>query len=201
MSTQPKRRYTPEEYLALERQGQFRSEYVNGEIYAMSGASREHNVIAVNVTRELSNQLRQGPCEVYTADMRVMVDETGMYAYPDVVVSCGEPEFEDRQVDTLLNPTVIVEVLSPSTEAYDRGAKFAHYRRLPSLREYVLVAQDRPAVTRYVFDGQQWIFSEVTDLEGTVNLTSIGCTLALRDVYERVEFREGAGGPPQGAPR
>src|SRR5206468_6291774 len=118
------------------------SEYINGQIYAMSGASREHNLIVVNLIRELSSQLRGRPCEVYASDMRVKVRPTGMYTYPDVVAVCGEPRFEDEQVDTLVNPAVIVEVLSPSTEAYDRGQKFAHYRKLESLTEYVLVAQN-----------------------------------------------------------
>jgi Uma2 family endonuclease len=132
---------SPAEYLALERAAEHRHEYVSGRVYAMTGASREHNVIATNTSRALGNQLSGRPCETYQSDMRVKVSETGMYTYPDVVVACGTPAFEDAYVDTLLNPTVIIEVLSPSTEAYDRGEKFAHYRRLPSLREYLLIAQ------------------------------------------------------------
>src|SRR5919198_4874617 len=119
--------YTPEEYLALERAARHKSEYVNGRIYALAGASRAHNLIVVNVSAELRAQLRGRPCETYASDMRVKVSQTGLYTYPDVVVVCGEPRFEDAQVDTLLNPTVIIEVLSESTESYDRGEKFAHY--------------------------------------------------------------------------
>jgi Uma2 family endonuclease len=140
MSLQAKQRLTPEEYLARERQVDTKSEFYDGELFAKAGASRSHNLIVGNVTGELRAQLRGRPCEVYPADMRVKVSETGLYAYPDVVVVCGEPRFEDEHLDTLLNPTVIVDVLSPSTEAYDRGEKFAQYRKLASLREYVLIA-------------------------------------------------------------
>src|SRR5436305_1067989 len=130
MSSLAKQHYTADQYLALEREAEYKSEYINGEIYAMSGASREHNLIAVNLVRELSSQMRGRPCEVYGSDMRVKVAPTGMYTYPDVSVACNEPHFDDRQLDTLTNPTVIIEVLSPSTEAYDRGVKFLHYRKL-----------------------------------------------------------------------
>ena len=122
----------PQDYLAWERQQETRHEYVNGEIHAMTGASREHNLINGNLFAALHTQTRGKPCEVYSNDMRVKVSETGMYTYPDIAVACGKPEFEDTQVDTLLNPVLIVEVLKVSTEGYDRGAKFAHYRTLPS---------------------------------------------------------------------
>src|SRR2546423_7792204 len=121
MSSQTKTYFTPEQYLALEREAEYKSEYINGQIYAMSGASREHNLIAVNIVSELHALLRGQPCEAYMSDMRVKVSQTGMYTYPDVVAVCGGPRFEDEHGDTLINPTVIVEVLSPSTEAYDRG--------------------------------------------------------------------------------
>ena len=127
--------YTPEQYLELERKAPYKNEFVNGHIYAMSGASRAHNLITGNTHREVSSQLRGRPCETYVSDMRVKVNTTGLYTYPDVVVVCGEIRFDDAQKDTLLNPTVLIEVLSPSTEAYDRGEKFAHYRRLASLQE------------------------------------------------------------------
>ncbi|HEX8231344.1 MAG TPA: Uma2 family endonuclease [Chloroflexia bacterium] len=183
--------YSPEQYLALERKAQSRSEYVNGGIYAMSGASREHNLISLNIAGELRAQLRGQPCEVYISDMRVKVSATGMYTYPDVVAVCSEPVFEDAQVDTLTNPTVIVEVLSPSTEGYDRGEKFAHYRRLESLQEYVLVAQDKVRVEHFVRlddTSGQWVLTEISEPGGTLHLTSIGCELSLRDIYDRVEF-------------
>lgn len=166
MSSLPKARFTPQQYLALERAAETKSEFFNGEIFAMAGASREHNLIATNVVRELSAQLKGRPCETYPGDMRVKVSETGLYTYPDVVVVCGEPRFEDEHGDTLLNPTLVVEVLSPSTEAYDRGEKSSHYRRLASLAEYVLIAQDRCHVERYARrpDGL-WLLAEARGLD------------------------------------
>jgi Uma2 family endonuclease len=188
MSTAARRSITAEEYLAAERQATERHEYVNGAVFAMVGASRAHNLVAGNVFAELRAQLRGRPCETYTTDMRVKVARTGLYTYPDVVVVCGQPELEDDHVDTLLNPTLIVEALSPPTERYDRGDKFAHYRRLPSLAEYVLVAQHRPAVERFVRQENGWLLDAAAGLDATVTLESLGCTLALRDVYERVTF-------------
>ena len=161
MSAVPKPFLTPQEYVARERRAEIKSEYLRGEVFAMSGASRKHNLIAGNVNRVLGEQLRERECEVYPGDMRVKVSPTGLYTYPDVTVACGEPEFEDAEVDTLLNPRVIVEVLSPSTADYDRGRKFTHYRRLPSLREYVLISQECPLVEHYVRQGQdEWLLSK-----------------------------------------
>lgn len=180
--------YTAAEYLALERRATYKSEYVNGHIIAMSGASRRHNLIAANISRELSSQLRGRPCESYISDMRVRVSETGLYTYPDVVAVCGDIRFADEQTDTLLNPTVIVEVLSASTEAYDRGDKFAHYRRLASLHDYVLVSQDAVRVEHYVRQGEKWVLSEASLLTDTVSLASIQCTLVLEDIYDKVRF-------------
>ena len=189
MSLQPQQRYTPQEYLALERKAEYRSEYLAGEIFAMSGASRQHNLIAGNVFASLHGQLRNRPCEVYMGDMRVKVNQTGLYTYPDVVALCGEPQFDDAQRDTLLNPAVIIEVLSPSTEAHDRGGKFGHYRKLDSLREYLLVAQEEPHIEHYVWQSDnQWLLSEAYSLQATVQLPSISCTLVLAEVYEKVEF-------------
>lgn len=188
MSSLAQVRYTPEQYLAREREAQYKSEYINGYIFAMVGASREHNLITSNVNRELNLQLRGRPCETYASDMRVNLSLTGMYAYPDVVVVCGEPHFDDAHRDNLLNPTVIVEVLSDSTEAYDRGEKFAHCRRLASISDYVLIAQDKVCVEHYVRQGEQWVFSEFSDFNGTVPLASIGCHLMLRDIYDKVPF-------------
>ena len=180
--------YTAAEYLALERRATYKSEYVNGHIIAMSGASRRHNLIAANISRELSSQLRGRPCESYISDMRVRVSETGLYTYPDVVAVCGDIRFADEQTDTLLNPTVIVEVLSASTEAYDRGDKFTHYRRLASLHDYVLVSQDAVRVEHYVRQGEKWVLSEASLLTDTVSLASIQCTLVLEDIYDKVRF-------------
>lgn len=196
MSSLAQPRYTAEHYLALERQAKHRSEYINGYIFAMAGASRQHNLIAGNVFGELRTQLRGRPCEAYINDMRVKVSVTGLYTYPDVAALCGEPYFEDTHVDTLLNPSVIVEVLSDSTEAYDRGEKFAHYRRLESLRDYVLIAQDKVRVEHYARQGDQWVLSEASALSSTVHLSSISCEMVLRDIYERVEFPSNEAGPP-----
>jgi Uma2 family endonuclease len=187
-ATQP--RYTPEEYLILERKADYKSEYVNGQIIAMSGASRKHNLISGNFYGEVRQQLRGRPCEAYSSDMRVKVSPTGLYTYPDVVVACGEIRFEDVDTDTLLNPTVIVEVLSPSTEAYDRGGKFAHYRRLESLQEYLLVAQDKVWIEHYVRQGTKWVLSEASTLDERVHCAAIGCDVALRDIYDKVQFVE-----------
>jgi Uma2 family endonuclease len=189
MSSQTQQHYTPEEYLALERQAQCKSEYYAGEISAMAGASRWHNLIVTNVLRELSLQLKGRPCTTYPSDMRVKVSPTGLYTYPDVTVVCGEAQFEDNQQDTLLNPTLIVEVLSESTEAYDRGGKFAHYRKLASLMEYVLIAQTKPHIEHYVRQpDNRWLLAEADNLPGTLHLPSIDCRLALAEVYDKVDI-------------
>ncbi|HEX2187477.1 MAG TPA: Uma2 family endonuclease [Longimicrobiaceae bacterium] len=178
---------TPEEYLVRERAAAYKSEYVGGEVRAMTGASRKHNLVTLNVASSLTGQLRGRPCETYVSDMRVKVSRTGSYLYPDVVVACGGPELEDEQADTLLNPTVVFEVLSPSTADYDHNRKWELYRRLPSLQDYLLVSQDEPRVERYTRRPEGlWLFSETSGLDGVLRLDSIGCTLALRDVYERV---------------
>ena len=189
MPVQPQRRYTPEEYLTLERKAEYKSEYVNGAIFAMSGASERHNVIVLNIGASLHAQFRNRPCRVYASDMRVKVSQTGLYAYPDIVALCGEPQFDDAQKDILLNPAVIIEVLSPSTEAYDRGGKFEHYRKLASLAEYLLVSQEKPHIEHYVRQPDNlWLLSEASNLQDTVHLPSINCSLSVADVYEKVEF-------------
>ena len=178
---------TPQEYLVLERQRDEKSEYWDGDIFLMSGASRAHNLIVTNVARELSTQLLERPCEVYPSDMRVRLPHTARYVYPDVSVVCGAPQFEDAEVDTLLNPTILVEVLSPSTAAFDRGATFDAYRTIPSLQEYVLIAQDTPRV--YVYTRQsdnRWLLSEATQRDQVMQLLSTGCQLALTEVYRKV---------------
>jgi Uma2 family endonuclease len=187
MSSLPRPQFSPQEYLALERRAEYRSEYFDGEIFAMAGASREHNLIAGNAFASLHGQLKGRRCEAYPGDMRVRVSQPGLYTYPDVVVVCGEPEFEDAEVDTLLNPTLIVEVLSPTTEAYDRGEKFAQYRTLASLAEYVLIAQDRYRVERFARqpDGQ-WLFAAAHRLDQVISLASIDCRLPLAEVYDRL---------------
>ncbi len=189
-SAATKKRFTPQEYLVLERKSETRNEYYNGEIFAMSGASREHNLIVGNLFRDIGNQLEDRPCETYTNDMRVWIEATGLYTYPDVTVVCGEPRFQDREVDTLLNPTVIVEVLSPTTAAYDRGDKFRHYRRIDSLREFVLISQDRMMVERYTRQGNDWVLSDMTDPDQVLKLESIGCRIPLGRIYAKITFPE-----------
>ena len=178
---------TPEDYLAFERKADIKHEYCNGQLFAMSGASRAHNLISLNIAGELRAQLKGGSCEVYMSDMRVLVDAARAYRYPDVVVACESPRFEDDVFDTLLNPTVIVEVLSPSTAARDRGEKFAEYAQLVSLREYVLVAQKAVRVEHYLRQGTQWISRECRHLDDVLQLMSINCALPLRDIYEKVK--------------
>lgn len=187
MPSQPKTRVTPEEYLAIERQSEYKSEYIGGEIFAMTGASRKHNLITVNITRELSQQLRGRPCEAYASEMRVRIPTTRNYTYPDLAVVCEEPQFEDDYLDTLINPTVLIEVLSPSTEAYDRGRKFAFYRAIESLSEYLLIAQDEYRVEQYTRQPDaRWLLSDYRTLEETVELPSIQCHLSLKEVYDKV---------------
>jgi Uma2 family endonuclease len=191
MTSIPKRFVTPEEYLARERTVQFKSEYLNGEMFAMSGASRAHNLIAGNVNGELRGQLRDRPCEVYQSDMRVKVSRTGLYTYPDVAIACDGPQFEDAHVDTLINPTVLFEVLSESTEGYDRGKTFEHYRKITSLKEYVLIAQDECHVERFTRQPEgRWILWESDDPEAVLQLPSIGCELKLSEIYAKIEFGE-----------
>ena len=185
---------TAADYLALERQAETKSEYWNGGIYAMSGASRNHNRITINLGAMLHARLRGKPCEPFVSDMRVKVSPTGLYTYPDVSVVCGEPHFEDDQLDTLLNPKVIIEVLSESTEKYDRGDKFAYYQTLDSLTDYLLVAQNQPYIEHFQrqADGS-WRYSAVQGLETEIVIATIGCVLPLAEVYERVTFPEPRG--------
>lgn len=187
MASEPKQRLTIEEYLAFERRSETRNEYLDGEIFAMAGVSRIHNLVAGNLFGEIRNQLKGRPCEAYTDNMRVRTPSSDLFTYPDVVITCEEPKFEDSELDTLLNPTLIVEVLSPSTEGYDRGIKFERYRSIPSLAEYVLVAQDRIHVEHYVRQtGGRWLLEELSDLGKILELPSIGCRIALGEIYERV---------------
>lgn len=189
MSQQIKSYVSPEEYLRLERQSEYKSEYVNGEVFAMTGASHKHNLVAGNIFGELRQQLKGRQCEAYVGDIRVKVTATGLYTYPDVVVVCGEPKFEDEYVDTLLNPTLLVEVLSQSTERYDRIAKSSYYRTLDSLAEHLLVAQDEVRLEQYVKQANgQWLLFECSSIDAAIELESIGCTLALRDVYDKVSL-------------
>lgn len=188
MTSHPKTYLTPEEYLVFERQNEYKSEYIDGEMVAMTGASRRHNLITVNLAAAIGPQLRGRPCEAYVSEMRVRIPQRG-YVYPDVVVVCGEPQFEDGHLDTLLNPTVLIEVLSESTERYDRGKKFSFYRTIGSLAEYVLIEQDEHRIEQYVRqpDGR-WLLSDYRSPDGVVELASIVCILRLHEVYDKVNL-------------
>ena len=188
MSSLPKHYITPEEYLERERLADYKSEYFSGEIFAMAGASRAHNLISGNVSAALITQLRDRPCEVYTNDMRVQADQSRQYSYPDVVVVCGEPQFRDRREDTLSNPLAIVEVLSPSTEANDRGEKFLRYRQISSLMNYILISQNTRHLEHFVKQSDSsWRMTEA-DGDETIVLTSLRCALSLADIYSKVKF-------------
>ncbi len=182
-------RYISEaDYLAVERHSQTKSEYLAGQVFALAGASRAHNRITDNIGGMLYNALRGSGCEFFTSDMRVKVVEASAYFYPDVVIVCGEPQFEDEKEDNLLNPLVIFEVLSESTEPFDRGEKFFAYRRIPSLREYLLVAQDKMRVEHYIrqSDGE-WLLREYTGADAVIRLESVAVELPLQQVYEGVK--------------
>jgi Uma2 family endonuclease len=189
VSTEAKTFLTPEQYLEIERKAEFRSEYYQGEMFAMAGGTGNHTMLVDNLTAALLEKLRGGSCRPFSNNMRLQVSSTGLYTYPDVVVACGQRQFLDERRDTLLNPTVIIEVLSESTEAYDRGRKFGHYRTLESLQEYVLVSQDRAQVECYKRQpGQQWLLTAANRVEDAVFLESIDCTLRLANIYEDIDL-------------
>lgn len=190
MAAHPKRKYTLEEYFDLERSANERFEYWNGDIYSMSGVSEEHDQIETNSVILIGNKLRGRPCRVFSANMRIRVTSLPPYRYGDASALCDQPIFEKiGGVDALTNPALIIEVLSDSTEAYDRGDKFTHYKSIPSLREYLLIAQHRPHITQYVKqeDGS-WSYREVNDLSANVHLFSVDCVLELSEVYRDVTF-------------
>ena len=184
MSSLPKHLLTPEEYLELERKAEYRSEYYGGEMFATSGASRRHSRLGFQLNILIGEHLRNRPCEGYTNDMRVLVESNGLYTYPDLTVACGEPRFADDTFDTLLNPTLIVEILSPTTEDFDRGKKSHWYRSIPSLQEYLILAQDVAEATLYRRQsGGPWSVLDFTGLDAAIELTSIGYALRLRELY------------------
>ena len=187
--------YTPEEYITLEREAIpdaeiVRSEYINGKIIGRSSSNLSHNLITGNIVAGLYTRLKSSGCFVFANEMRVSIPSANSYFYPDIGIVCEEPRFEDDVFDILLNPIVVVEVLSPSTEAYDRGDKFAHYRQLHSLQEYILVSQDKVRVDHYVRHASQWILTDFQELEQHLPLTSIQCELPLQEIYENVPFPE-----------
>ena len=191
MSAVPKRVWTAQEYLAQERLAEFRSEFYRGEVFAMAGASFEHTRINDNLAQKVGNQLENSPCQILTRDLRVKVNATGLYTYPDAVIVCGKPEFDDSDVATLLNPRVLIEILSDSTESYDRGGKFAQYRQIPTFQEYVLITQDQALVERYVRqpDGS-WMLTISSDLADTFEFASVPVRVPLAEIYRGVTFPE-----------
>lgn len=195
MSALPEPYITPEEYLKAELASETKHEYYGGQVFAMAGASLEHNQITRNIGGQLYVQFRGGPCQAFIGDLRVKAEETGLYTYPDLVAVCGEIQRDLLDRNTLTNPTLIIEVLSPSTEDYDRGRKFLHYRRIDSLTDYVLVSQDKPWVEHFSRqpDGR-WILTEVGDMSDVVKLPSVGAELRLADIYEAVAFDPGESG-------
>lgn len=195
MATQPQTAtVTLDEYLAAEETAEFRSEFIDGVVVAMVGGTLEHGVIAQNIGSVLHAKLRGGPCRVVSQGTHVRASLSERVFYPDVAVFCGEPRRERRVRDLLLNPVVIVEVLSPSTADYDRGTKWENYRRIPSLQDYLLVAQDEPLVERYTRQGDGfWLFSETTGFDASIRLESIGVDLALRDAYDGVDLADAGG--------
>ena len=191
MSAIREQTWTVEKYLAFERASEEKHEFLDGEVYALAGASWNHNLIVASTIASLHGQLPKPSCKICPSDIRVKVSPTA-YTYPDITIVCGTPLFEDGPPDTLVNPTVIVEVLSPSTEGHDRGKKFQEYRTLESLQEYLLISQDSHWIERYVRrDNGQWVLSDATGVDGTLDLTSIQCTLRLADVYEQISFETG----------
>jgi len=196
MSAEPaeKRSWTPDEYLAWERLQPTKHEFFDGEIFAMVGATLEHNLLVARVVTALTNALNDGPCDACPSDMRVKVPATGLYTYPDAVVFCGKAELEDATHDTLLNPTVLVEVLSDSSEAYDRGKKFEQYRSIQSFTEYLLVAQDHVLVEHFSRQADSsWVLREAR-AGGRIDLASIGCVLQVDEIYRKVFNAAGAQG-------
>lgn len=179
---------TPEEYLAYERKAEIRSEYMNGEIFAMAGASRNHNRILSNLVRVLGNQLIDKPCSAYSSEMKVKIGKANKYAYPDIVVACDKEEFEDGNEDILLNPIVIIEVLSDSTEAYDRGLKFFHYQFIDSLREYILISQKLYRIEIFRRQNNSWLYLEIHSINDSLEIGSIECQLAMKDVYLKLNL-------------
>lgn len=180
-----------DDYLEAERKSDIRHEYINGMIVAMAGATYIHNLIVSNATVALGQRLR-GRCQVVSSDQRVHISATGMYAYPDVVVVCGRPEFHPKDKMTLVNPRLLVEVVSRTTEAYDRGAKFKHYQQIPALGDYVLVGQDGQCVEHYRrSETGEWISRVVEGLDAMLEIESLGVSLPLSELFEGVELVPG----------
>ena len=189
MSTNPKPFFTREQYLELEATAEYKHEYANGEIFAMSGASRRHVTINDSLTVLLRTQLRGKQFRPYSSNLRLWIPPSDLYTYPDLMVVCGDEQLGPGDPDSIVNPTVIFEVLSPSTESYDRGKKFHHYLQVPSLQDYVLIAHDEVQVEHYIIKAPQCAtYRSLTDLNDTLDLVSINCSLPLREIYEGIQL-------------
>lgn len=189
---EPLRRLTEAEYLKIERAAEFKSEFFDGEMFAMAGGTPQHSLIATNLAAEFRNHLKASSCVAYNADLRLKVEATGLCTYPDLSVICGALQLAAGTDDTVVNPTVIVEVLSDSTEAYDRGKKFEHYRQMASLKEYLLVSQREPRIELFTrqADGR-WLMNEAANKDASLELPSLRITLSLAEVYANVSFAPG----------
>jgi Uma2 family endonuclease len=187
--------YTPEEYLALERKAETKHEYLDGQIYAMAGASPTHNQICFNAIVAVGSQIKDSTCIGYTSDQKIRTDLMDLFSYPDLTIVCGQPVFHDQQQDVILNPTVIIEVLSPRTESFDRVTKLERYQSIASLTDYILISQNRPCVEHYVRQKskRQWLYTIETDPAAEIEITSIKCKLKLSDIYNRVKFPSAKG--------
>jgi Uma2 family endonuclease len=191
MQAQEQHHISPEEYLTGEREGDIRHEYFAGEVFAMAGASREHNQISTNIVRLLGNQLLEKPCSVFASDMKVKIQKKKKYSYPDIVIVCEKEEYEDEHNDVLLNPVVLIEILSDSTEAYDRGDKFSHYQEIPSFGEYILVSQYTLKMERFTRQpDKSWVYTIYQGTEDILSVETIDCDLPLAEVYRKVRFAE-----------
>lgn len=186
-------RMTEAEYLALERAAETKSEFYDGEVFAMAGGTRWHSLICANLIREVSGRLKgAADCMTFTSDLRVKVEATGLLTYPDLSVVCGAQRYLDTHNDTLLNPTLLAEVLSDSSEAYDRGKKFEHYRQITSCREYLLVSHREPRLEQFIRQGNNdWVMREAAGMDSSLELPSLRITLPLAEVFAQVEFRRG----------
>ena len=191
MSTQKIKKLTPEEYLEIERNAEFKSEYYNGEMFALAGASYVHNKISSNIHVSLANQLKGKVCQVFQSDLKIMEQISGLFTYPDIVTICGKPEFYDEEKDVIVNPTVIMEVLSKSTETYDRGFKFELYRRIDTLKDYFMVSQEKVSIEYYSRNADNsWTLKEFNDINQSIEIKSIECILELKDVYYKVDLKK-----------
>jgi Uma2 family endonuclease len=186
---QPVQRLTEAEYLALERAAEFKSEFYDGEVFAMAGGSPMHSLIATNTARDIGNKLSGRPCFPYNSDLRVRPPGVPFYTYPDTSVVCGPLEFDNEQEDTITNPSLLVEVASPTTEGYDRGLKFKLYQKMRSLREYLVISQSEPTLDLFIRqDSDEWLLRSATGLDGSLVLPKLGVTLSLQEIYAGVAF-------------